>query len=157
MAMSHFRIFTGAPTRKELEDGAVGISYRWQTVSSQTSSRLSGPFHTLPPATLASADRRISMLYENIIFHPESDEEAAIGGSSDNFVELDSLEAGTMHLHFLQIVPKYSYMIDRSIYGNFVVSERRRICARTAPQLKNNSLVSSHFNERTAYWYPFPI
>lgn len=78
-AMSRFRVFTGAPKRMDLDEASTGKTYRWQTIPSQSVPRQSQPWYTLPPATMASANRRISLLYENIIFQDDSDAEAAFG------------------------------------------------------------------------------
>ncbi|TCD61378.1 hypothetical protein EIP91_008532 [Steccherinum ochraceum] len=87
--MGHYRIFTGAPSLKDLGE-ETGKTYRWQTVSSQSALRRSGTFQTLPPATIASASRRISLLYENIIFQEDSNEEAEV---KDGGNELDDAGA----------------------------------------------------------------
>ncbi|KAF8899430.1 hypothetical protein BD779DRAFT_1431369 [Infundibulicybe gibba] len=54
-----FRIFLGAPTASELHEDAH--SYQWQTISPH-----SHPI--LPPATVDAVSRRISRIYQNIIF-----------------------------------------------------------------------------------------
>ncbi|KAH8107676.1 hypothetical protein BXZ70DRAFT_997404 [Cristinia sonorae] len=76
--MSRFRVFTGAPSVRELREVTGDTKYQWTIASSSLPTYLD-PLHTLPPATLASANRRISMLYENIIFDYGSGEEAEAG------------------------------------------------------------------------------
>ncbi|KAL6303504.1 hypothetical protein BKA93DRAFT_826566 [Sparassis latifolia] len=62
-----YRVFIGAPSPKDLRNPAV--SYHWQIVSSKPVT------FTLPPATLEAASRRISLLYQNIIFRESEDDE----------------------------------------------------------------------------------
>ncbi len=62
--MRNFRVFTGAPSMQELEEAPTDTSYQWQTVTSEPKSVL----YPLPPATVEAASRRISLLYQNMIF-----------------------------------------------------------------------------------------
>ena len=71
--MTQYRVFLGGPSRAETRK-SLACSYQWQTVSSNTSPATSVIF---PPATLEAASRRISLIYQNIIFK-ESDEEQEI-------------------------------------------------------------------------------
>jgi hypothetical protein len=73
--MAPYRVFLGAPSRAETQQ-ARG-SYHWQTVSSKHS-----PSAIFPPATLESADRRISLIYQNIIFKESEEEEQSINDES---------------------------------------------------------------------------
>ncbi|KAI9061675.1 hypothetical protein FKP32DRAFT_1686963 [Trametes sanguinea] len=72
---TRYRVFYGAPSAQDLRKPYSKM--RWQTVT--TSDARSGPL-TLPPATLAAASRRISMMYENVIFgESQEDDEACVG------------------------------------------------------------------------------
>jgi len=63
-----FRVFVGAPCLADLRQS--GLSFNWQTVSSTSSV-------TFPQATLEAASRRISLIYQNIIFdNSDGDQEA---------------------------------------------------------------------------------
>jgi len=68
--MTQFRVFLGAPSQKALRQESTESSYHWQTIS--TSSRSFSAI--LPPATLEAASRRISRIYENIIFNDAEEE-----------------------------------------------------------------------------------
>ncbi|PCH35987.1 hypothetical protein WOLCODRAFT_156707 [Wolfiporia cocos MD-104 SS10] len=71
-----YRVFSGAPAAHDL--GRDPRSYRWQTVSSAT-------IHPCyPPATLEAASRRISLLYQNIIFGDSEEEEYVDAGSTEH-------------------------------------------------------------------------
>ncbi|OBZ71048.1 hypothetical protein A0H81_09290 [Grifola frondosa] len=70
-SMARFRVFTGAPSANEIIYPAN--SYHWHTVSRIPSQ--SPPPLNLPPATVEAASRRISLLYENIIFHDSQTED----------------------------------------------------------------------------------
>lgn len=59
--MVHFRVFLGAPISADIDTDFV-----WQTIQESSSA----PY---PPATLDAASRRISLLYQNVIFDSESD------------------------------------------------------------------------------------
>jgi hypothetical protein len=61
--MTHYRVFLGAPSRAEMRQSSG--SYQWQTVSSEPSLSASVIF---PPATLEAASRRISLIYQGVIF-----------------------------------------------------------------------------------------
>ncbi|KAH9932464.1 uncharacterized protein B0H18DRAFT_985642 [Fomitopsis serialis] len=65
--MKSHRVFLGAPLAREINEDKE--AYHWQTVSSI------GPRNiTLLPDTIEAASRRISALYENIIFQDDDDE-----------------------------------------------------------------------------------
>src|SRR5882757_1441810 len=69
--MAQFRVFIGAPSISDLKRDTG--PYTWKTIeppSAEVSQVL-----VYPPATLEAATRRISLLYQNIIFD-ESGEEA---------------------------------------------------------------------------------
>ncbi|KAG0701678.1 hypothetical protein DFH29DRAFT_546065 [Suillus ampliporus] len=69
--MTHFRVFLGAPSVSDLKRDTY--SYTWKTIeppSAEASLAL-----VYPPATIEAASRRISLLYQNIIFD-DSNEEA---------------------------------------------------------------------------------
>ncbi|TFK90659.1 hypothetical protein K466DRAFT_596790 [Polyporus arcularius HHB13444] len=68
--MTRYRLFYGAPAAKDL--ASPRSSYSWQTITPHRADPL--PL-TLPPSTLAAASRRISMLYEKVIFKETGDEQ----------------------------------------------------------------------------------
>ncbi|KAG1841829.1 hypothetical protein F4604DRAFT_1597873 [Suillus subluteus] len=70
--MTHFRVFLGAPSVSDLRKDAAG-SYTWKTIEPPLVDASQALLY--PPATLEAASRRISLLYQNIIFD-NSDEEA---------------------------------------------------------------------------------
>ncbi|KAG1849271.1 hypothetical protein DFJ58DRAFT_452927 [Suillus subalutaceus] len=70
--MTHFRVFLGAPSVSDLRKDAAG-SYTWKTIEPPLVDASQALLY--PPATLEAASRRISLLYQNIIFD-DSDEEA---------------------------------------------------------------------------------
>jgi hypothetical protein len=61
--MTQYRVFLGAPSRAEMRQSSG--SYQWQTVSSEPLRPASVIF---PPATLEAASRRISLIYQGVIF-----------------------------------------------------------------------------------------
>lgn len=67
-----FRVFLGAPSKADVQQDPS--SYHWQTVSSKSSTAAS-QLPLLPPATLEAASRRISLIYQNIIFGDAEDEQ----------------------------------------------------------------------------------
>ncbi|KAG6845577.1 hypothetical protein H0H87_007256 [Tephrocybe sp. NHM501043] len=75
--LSMFRVFMGAPSVADLDkDPSL---YQWQTISSKQafpSKKILSATQSvvLPPATLEAASRRISRIYENIIFDNEAEE-----------------------------------------------------------------------------------
>ncbi|PFH49043.1 hypothetical protein AMATHDRAFT_76413 [Amanita thiersii Skay4041] len=83
-----YRVFLGAPP-KEIPD-TDNISYSWQTLSSKASSlSASGVIPddgsvTLPAATLEAASTRISILYQNVIFHDDSHDDITASNPSNN-------------------------------------------------------------------------
>ena len=93
-----YRIFLGAPSPQDLAniDSSAASAYHWQTVSS--SSRIPSKSSStrfietqpliLPPATLEAASRRISLIYQNVIFDESRDEEG------DSLLEEDDLRYG---------------------------------------------------------------
>ncbi|KAG6840086.1 hypothetical protein C0991_009063 [Blastosporella zonata] len=71
-----YRVFLGAPSLSDLDKDPS--SYQWQTISSNQAFPPKRTIATqsiiLPPATLEAASRRISRIYENIIFDDELEE-----------------------------------------------------------------------------------
>lgn len=65
MMMTRFRVFIGAPLTHDNAD--VSVPYHWQTATLETHPA-SMPALSYPPATLEAANRRISFIYQNIIF-----------------------------------------------------------------------------------------
>ncbi|KAI0769391.1 hypothetical protein BD413DRAFT_477912 [Trametes elegans] len=66
--MTHYHVFYGAPAVKDL--GKPCGHLEWRTATSRNTMP---PPLTLAPATLAAASRRISMMYENVIFRESQD------------------------------------------------------------------------------------
>lgn len=95
--MARYKVFLGAPTLDDLEFAEASDKYAWTSVKCEvpplperptqgSSSVDSFSFNGFLPGTLEAASRRISMLYENIIFREidsegeeEFVEEAATG------------------------------------------------------------------------------
>ncbi|KZT10937.1 uncharacterized protein LAESUDRAFT_755572 [Laetiporus sulphureus 93-53] len=73
-----YRVFTGAPSVHDIATSTP--PYRWRTCSTSTSPI---PYYGLPPATFEAASRRISLLYQNIIFDDHSEEDVHGGGDLD--------------------------------------------------------------------------
>jgi len=68
--MAQYRVFIGAPSVNDLKRDTG--SYTWKTIeppSAEVSQAL-----VYPPATLEAATRRISLLYQNIIFDDSGEE-----------------------------------------------------------------------------------
>lgn len=63
-----------APTATELASVNAEQAYKWQTVTSTMQSFKQPMRYTVPPATLEAASRRISKLYETIIFDDDDSE-----------------------------------------------------------------------------------
>lgn len=74
--MAQYRVFLGAPSTTRLKQSADKIeTFQWQTISSNTSSSSTAPTNIIfPPATLEAASRRISLIYQNIIFTDADDD-----------------------------------------------------------------------------------
>ncbi|KAG1827631.1 uncharacterized protein BJ212DRAFT_1572955, partial [Suillus subaureus] len=70
--MTHFRVFLGAPSVSDLRKDPAG-SYTWKTIEPSLAEASQALLY--PPATLEAASRRISLLYQNVIFD-DSNEEA---------------------------------------------------------------------------------
>ena len=89
--MSTFRVFLGAPSIPDLDEDP--ISYRWDTISSSHSetshARLPSPPDFPTIELLDDASRRISRIYENVIFDEDDVEDQPdenIGGEDDRFI-----------------------------------------------------------------------
>lgn len=88
--MSTFRVFLGAPSLRDLDEDP--IAYRWDNISSQ-SENLRAHLPTPPDfptvELLDGASRRISRIYENVIFNEddvEDQQDENIGGGDDKFI-----------------------------------------------------------------------
>ncbi|KAI8992944.1 hypothetical protein BD414DRAFT_482823 [Trametes punicea] len=75
--MTRYHVFYGAPPAGDIHK--LSGTCRWRTVSSYDSHSV--PL-TLPPATLAAASRRISMMYENVIFGRSQEDEGSFHDSA---------------------------------------------------------------------------
>lgn len=89
--MSTFRIFLGAPSINDLDEDP--IAYRWDNISSQSEdSRAQLPSPPDFPAAeiLDEASRRLSRIYENVIFNEddvvEGQQDEDVGGGGDKFI-----------------------------------------------------------------------
>ncbi|PPQ66050.1 hypothetical protein CVT24_000232 [Panaeolus cyanescens] len=78
--MTSYRVFLGAPTRAELANEAA--SYRWTTTSSgdkpsipRTRTLPLTQSVVLPTATLEAASARISLIYKDLLFNDDSDDD----------------------------------------------------------------------------------
>ncbi|KAG2747662.1 hypothetical protein P692DRAFT_20574627 [Suillus brevipes Sb2] len=71
--MTHYRVFLGAPSISDLKKDPA-VTYTWKTVEPPSAAATQALVY--PPATLEAASRRISLLYQNIIFD-ESNEEGS--------------------------------------------------------------------------------
>lgn len=79
--MPQFHVFLKAPTLKELKgegnDQDISSRFQWHNVLYSNPQDTDGSTNIdvqLPPATLEAASRRISMLYENIIFRDDHED-----------------------------------------------------------------------------------
>jgi hypothetical protein len=73
-----YTVFIGAPSPSNtLNDD--GISYQWRTLASMIDSASqdtsTDPFAGFPSSELGAASRRISAMYENVIFASEDEDE----------------------------------------------------------------------------------
>jgi hypothetical protein len=72
-AMPNYRLFLGAPTSADLaRQSKTTDEYRWETAQ-ETSESVDLAF-VLPPATLEAAGKRISLIYQNIIFNDDDED-----------------------------------------------------------------------------------
>ena len=69
--MVRFRVFLGAPSAADIDTDPS--DYVWQTLQDSSITQHSLAFVPYPPATLDAASRRISLLYQNVIFDSISD------------------------------------------------------------------------------------
>jgi hypothetical protein len=101
--MSRFHVFLNAPSLKELRSENSAQDYKWSTIvcdgltQAEPISRNTSHSHlSLSAATIEAASRRISMLYENIIFkdtHSDCEEEY----DDDDDSEVRRVDAGNPH------------------------------------------------------------
>ncbi|KAF8439934.1 hypothetical protein L210DRAFT_3541217 [Boletus edulis BED1] len=76
-----FRVFLGAPSAADI--GTDPNGYVWRTVQEHSSSIAQHSFYL--PATLDAASRRISLLYQNVIFdHSQESEPDHLGSQQDD-------------------------------------------------------------------------
>ena len=86
--MVHYRVFLGAPSAADI--GTDPSSYTWKTTESMSTSPLQPSFSqhnpsvVYPPATLDAASRRISLLYQDVIFRDTDEEEQDDDGPEYN-------------------------------------------------------------------------
>lgn len=83
----HFRVFLGAPSAADVDADPNG--YIWKTIQQSSSSTAPHSQAFLyPPATLDAASRRISLLYQNVIFdsisEPEPEPDNVVASQQDD-------------------------------------------------------------------------
>ena len=73
--MKSYRVYLGAPSASDIDKGID--EYQWQTVSESSATPVSQRHVdiTLPATAIDNASKRISALYENIIFREDDDED----------------------------------------------------------------------------------
>ncbi|KAJ7204631.1 hypothetical protein B0H12DRAFT_1243591 [Mycena haematopus] len=76
-------VYLGAPCASEINRNPN--EYHWRTVSSKSASPASSQTAVYPPATLEAASRRISLMYQNVIFNESKDEPEDDEGGDDEF------------------------------------------------------------------------
>lgn len=71
--MSTYRVFLGAPSVHDIDNDP--INYQWKTVSSHSPQAILSPTppEILPTQALDDASRRISLVYQNVIFNDSFD------------------------------------------------------------------------------------
>ncbi|KAJ7123172.1 hypothetical protein C8R44DRAFT_785468 [Mycena epipterygia] len=76
-------VFLGAPRASDIHRDPS--EYHWRTVSSKSMSQPESSSQAIvyPPATLAAASRRISLMYQNVIFDDSKEEEDPDGKRDD--------------------------------------------------------------------------
>ncbi|KIJ16611.1 hypothetical protein PAXINDRAFT_162335 [Paxillus involutus ATCC 200175] len=80
--MVHYRVFLGAPSAADVDKDPK--SYVWKTIQDPSpSTQPSQSLFPYPPATLDAASRRISLLYQNVIFDDTDEEEELQHGIED--------------------------------------------------------------------------
>jgi hypothetical protein len=82
--MSYFQVFLGAPSRKDVRANTTTPSH-WYTLQSPSQSEA-----VLSPSIVAEASRRVSSLYQNIIFREDNPEEEDIEDEMDTHLERPS-------------------------------------------------------------------
>lgn len=76
--MPTFRVFLGAPSLSDIDTDI--LDYQWQSVSSQPQSEIHRDKFPTPPDfpaadVLDHASRRISLIYQNVIFNGDAEEQ----------------------------------------------------------------------------------
>ncbi|EKM84360.1 hypothetical protein AGABI1DRAFT_117747 [Agaricus bisporus var. burnettii JB137-S8] len=79
--MSTYRVFLGAPPIHDIDNDPT--NYQWKTISSEASILPSLP-EILPTQAFDDASRRISLVYQNVIFNDSFDENDGSLGEEDN-------------------------------------------------------------------------
>ncbi|KAF8835614.1 hypothetical protein BDN67DRAFT_912751 [Paxillus ammoniavirescens] len=79
--MVHYRVFLGAPSAADVDKDPK--SYVWKTIQDPSSTQPSQSLFPYLPATLDAASRRISLLYQNVIFDDTEEEEELRHGIED--------------------------------------------------------------------------
>ncbi|KII88093.1 hypothetical protein PLICRDRAFT_53955 [Plicaturopsis crispa FD-325 SS-3] len=84
--MPKYHVFLGAPSVAELRNYSGGQHWQqFESVAPATNSNsTSDTSYVLPPATLEAASRRISLIYQNVIFDEKDDDEGGMAGDDDD-------------------------------------------------------------------------
>lgn len=98
--MSTYQVFLGAPSLNAIDNNNT-LEYQWEITSSQSQSNVTHePFPTpsdLPTIeTLDDASRRVSLIYQNVIFNDEDDDDSWEQGEQSEEIEKEQSKlAGT--------------------------------------------------------------
>ena len=98
--MSTYQVFLGAPSLNAIDNNNT-LEYQWEIISSQSQSDVAHePFPTLSDLptieTLDDASRRVSLIYQNVIFNDEDDDDSWEQGEQSEEIEKEQSKlAGT--------------------------------------------------------------
>ncbi|KAF7968833.1 hypothetical protein HWV62_29242 [Athelia sp. TMB] len=137
--MSQFRVFLGAPTLSELRHPPA--AYQWTTIAS-LSSPSSSTSLVFPPATLAAASRRISLLYENVIFGEVAEDDEAVYDESQE----ESRKQG-------DDTTVFTWPQTEDIQHTGAGTKTRHLPSTSASRLQNSLLETQETQETASYDY----
>lgn len=98
--MSTYQVFLGAPSLNAIDNNNT-LEYQWEIISSQSQSNVKHePFPTLSDLptieTLDDASRRVSLIYQNVIFNDDDDDDSWEQGEQSEEIEKEQSKlAGT--------------------------------------------------------------
>lgn len=107
--MSTYRVFLGAPPIHDIDNDPT--NYQWKTISSEASMLPPLP-EILPTQAFDDASRRISLVYQNVIFNDSFDENDGSLGEKDNDSNDILGGAGAFFLSFFIVC--WSALLPRS-------------------------------------------